>query len=333
MYTGLNITGHFAHPPMLSSGLQAVPSQKLWTAEGAVTPSINQGSCGSCWAFGAIAGLETRYMLKAGKLRGFSEQEYLDCVYEGSRDGCQGGWPDDGYKYTKNRGGRLASKKAYPYVQKDGTCQSNSKASAAIAYVIDGVQSVGGTEAENIAALATGSLSVAFEVTDELQQYKGGIMKDTTCSGQPNHAVAAVGYTPEYVLVKNSWGDQWGEQGFIRFARNHGNCGLFKYSSYPILRSTGNSDNTASDAAANYKPGDNSGSGGDSSSGGNSNCKDAAIDCESWMCEWSSLQNVMKEYCQKTCKYCTDGGSGACASGTVRCSDGVCRHSHMCNHG
>jgi len=330
MYTGLNITGHFAHPPMLSSGLQSVPSQKLWTAEGAVTAAINQDSCGSCWTFGAVAGLETRYKIKSGVLRKFSEQEYLDCVYEGKRDGCQGGWPDDGYTYSKNRGGQLASSANYPYVKRDGTCQRN-RGNAAIAFKINGFQKVGGTEAENIAALSQGSLSVAFEVTTYLQQYSKGIMKDTTCSGSPNHAVAAVGYTPQYVLVKNSWGVKWGEQGFIRFARNHGNCGLFKYSSFPVLTATGYSDTTASDKAAVYTPGDNSDSGG--SSGGNSSCKDKAVDCSAWMCPYAHLKTLMQEYCQKTCKYCTDNSSGACASGTVRCSDGVCRHSHMCNHG
>ena len=329
LYTGLNVTGHHANPPMLSSGLQSVADEVLWTAKGAVTKVKNQGKCGSCWTFGAVAGLESRYKFASGTLREFSEQEYLDCVYEGSRNGCNGGWPDDCYQYSAKRSGQLASAKAYSYTGEDGTCKTD-QGNAAIAYKITGFKSVGGTEAENIAALNHGSLSVAFEVTDKMQQYSSGILKDTTCTGSPNHAVAAVGYTAQYVLVKNSWGSSWGEQGFIRFARNHGNCGLFKYSSYPTLQGTGDSDPNPSDAAVDYKPGDNSGSGGDS--GSNPNCKDLAIDCDSWMCEWSSLQNVMKEFCQKTCKYCSDSSSGTCASGTVRCSDGVCRHEHMCNH-
>ena len=333
-YTGLNITGHAAHKPMLTAGLQSVPDSKLWTDVGAVTKVQNQGGCGSCWTFGAIGGLETRYKVFSGKLRKFSEQEYLDCVYEGTDDGCNGGWPDDCYTYSQNkRAGQLSSQASYTYTEADGTCKSGTN--ALIAYRISGFTKVGGTEAENIAALAEGSLSVAFEVTDSSQQYSSGIMKDTTCTGSPNHAVAAVGYTPEYVLAKNSWGDHWGETGFIRFARNYHNCGLFQYSSYPSLTGTGYSDYNAEDPAAAYTPGDNSDSDSNSGGGGGGNttpCEDAAIDCEKWMCEWDSLKSIMQEWCQKTCGYCSEGdSSGECASGTIRCSDGVCRHEHMCH--
>jgi len=62
-------------------------------------------------------------MLASGKLRSFAEQEYLDCVYEGSRDGCNGGWPSDSYTYSKKNGGRLAATKDYAYVAKDGSCK------------------------------------------------------------------------------------------------------------------------------------------------------------------------------------------------------------------
>ena len=149
-------------------------------------------------------------------------------------------------------------------------------------------------------------------------------MKDTTCTGLPNHAVAAVGYTADYVLVKNSWGDQWGDQCFIKFARNHENCGLIQYSSYPKLVGTGTTDVSTSDPAASYTDTLNDESSSDDS-GDNTNCVDLATNCYSWMCTDSEWTDRTKKYCQKTCSYCS---SGACASGTVRCSVGVCRHEH-----
>merc|ERR1739848_819508 len=168
---------------------------------------------------------------------GTSPQEYLDCVYEGSRNGCNGGWPDDCYTYSKKAGGRLASTANYKYTARDGSCQGSSKPDDMIAAKITGFTSVGRTESANIEALATGSLSVAFQVTNYFQQYRGGIIQDNTCTGRPNHAVTAVGYTSQFILVKNSWGKSWGDNG------------LFKYSSFPKLSKTGKTDSTPSDAA------------------------------------------------------------------------------------
>ena len=91
-YLGLNITGHEnmkdADEDQVLAKRGSVPSEKLWTNEGKVTPVKNQGRCGSCWTYGAVGGLETRYASETGVLRNFVEQEYLDCVYENEKDGC-----------------------------------------------------------------------------------------------------------------------------------------------------------------------------------------------------------------------------------------------------
>ena len=320
-YRGLNVSGHDRNPrPALRSGSLQAPSRKLWTDEKKVTAVKNQGSCGSCWTYGAVGGLETRYANIAGVLRNFAEQEYLDCVYEGRRDGCNGGWPDDCYTYSKNNGGRLAKTADYAYTQRDGSCKGSSKPDAMISAKIRGYVSVGSTELANIEALAEGALSVAFEVTNRFQTYSSGIFKDDTCSGWPNHAVTAVGYTSEFVLVKNSWGPSWGHHGFVRFARNHHNCNLWEYSSYPRLEVTGASDNGGSDAAADYDANDDSGPAPDP------DCQDSYSPCyESW-CQYDW---IVEDYCQRTCGNC-GGNGGDCPSGTIKCPDGVCRHEHMC---
>merc|ERR1739847_151870 len=271
---------------LASPGFKA-PASKLWTDSGQVTAVKNQGSCGSCWTFGAVGGLETRYQQVSGKLRSFAEQEYLDCVYS-SRNGCNGGWPDDCYTYSKKNGGRLASTANYKYAARDGSCKGSSKPDAMIAAKIVGYTSVGSTESANIEALATGSLSVAFEVTNYFQQYRGGIIQDNTCRGRPNHAVTAVGYTENFVLVKNSWGSSWGDEGFVKFARGYNSkCGLFKYSSYPTLSATGKSDTAPSDEATPYRPSEDDDVNPDPQP--DPDCKDVAINCEQYFCQWNDI--------------------------------------------
>ena len=325
-YLGLNVTGHGENPIHVSSSSLKAPTKKLWTNSNQVTAVKNQGRCGSCWTFGAVGGLETRYQQVSGKLRNFAEQEYLDCVYEGSRDGCNGGWPSDCYDYSKKNGGRLASTANYRYEGKDGSCKGSSKPDAMIAAQITGYRDVSGTEAANIEALAEGSLSVAFQVTNYFQQYRGGIIRDNTCTGRPNHAVTAVGYTESFVLVKNSWGTSWGEKGFVKFARGYpANCGLFKYSSYPVLQSTGRSDTVPSDEATSYRPSEDDDVNPDPQP--DPDCKDVAVNCEPYFCQWN---DIAEKYCRKTCNKCDGGDGGDCPSGTVRCNDGVCRHEHMC---
>ena len=82
------------------------PDNRDWRDEGWVTPVKNQGRCGSCWAFGAIAALEGSYAKRRGTLRAFSEQQIVDCVTV--RDGnpccggCKGGHIDQVFAWLKN---------------------------------------------------------------------------------------------------------------------------------------------------------------------------------------------------------------------------------------
>lgn len=335
-YLGMNVTTLTPGPEdtNLRSGM-GNPSKLLWTDRKKVTPVKDQEDCGSCWTFGAVGGIETTYAVKSGVLRNFAEQEYLDCVFEGQDDGCDGGWVDRCYKWSASNGGRLAATVDYPYTKRDGKCYYNQKKNAMKAYKITGAISVAASERAHIDVLQSASIGVAFEVTDRFFQYGREILKDTTCNGWANHAVSMVGYAPSYVLVKNSWGKSWGDKGFVRFARGYHNCELFKYSSYPRLVSTGGSD-SGDDPASDYTPpdGDDPNPGPDPGPNPDPNCKDVNSDCSKWLsyCKSDGWVDYMKKYCAKTCNYC-DGGDddgGDCPSGTIRCPDGVCRHEHMC---
>lgn len=96
-------------------------------------------------------------------------------------------------------------------------------------------------EAQILTAVGlAGPVSIAFEVTDDFQAYTGGVFSDPTCHQDPehvNHAVLIVGYGSEngqdFWIVKNSWGADWGEQGYFRIIRGKNECGLATCASYP----------------------------------------------------------------------------------------------------
>lgn len=101
-----------------------------------------------------------------------------------------------------------------------------------------------GNEDDLTAALATvGPISVAFDAEHEsFIFYWDGIYSDPDCSSvNINHIVTAVGYGSfgpgkDYYIVKNTWGKEWGKDGYFLIARNQNNmCGIASMCSYPLV--------------------------------------------------------------------------------------------------
>jgi len=89
-------------------------------------------------------------------------------------------------------------------------------------------------------ALSQQPISVAIQAdAKSFLMYKGGIFDDSRCGSALDHAVYLVGYgtdpdgTP-YWKVKNSWGEGWGENGYIRMLRGVNMCGIAQMATYPI---------------------------------------------------------------------------------------------------
>ncbi|KAL8151148.1 hypothetical protein V2J09_020956 [Rumex salicifolius] len=219
----------------------AVPSSMDWRTKGAVTPIKNQGSCGCCWAFSAVAAVEGLTHIKSGQLVSLSEQELVDCDTSMGDEGCDGGLMDTAFTFIHNNGG-LATESAYPYAGSDGTCKAARGAHKA--GKIGGYEDVpGNSEASLLKAVANQPVAVAVEGSGfGFQFYSGGVFGGE-CGTDLDHAVLAVGYgsTKEgvkYWVVKNSWGGTWGEKGYMRIKRDvaakEGLCGLAMMPSYPI---------------------------------------------------------------------------------------------------
>ncbi|XP_019153149.1 PREDICTED: cysteine proteinase 15A-like [Ipomoea nil] len=218
-----------------------LPSDFDWRDYGAVTGVKDQGSCGSCWSFSTTGALEGANFLATGELVSLSEQQLVDCDHlcdpeeAGACDsGCNGGLMTTAYEYVLQSGG-LEKEKDYPYTGKDGTCKfDKSKIAAAVANF-----SVVSLDEDQIAAnlVKHGPLSVGINAVF-MQTYIGGVSCPYICSKRNlDHGVllvgyGAAGYAPirfkdkPYWIVKNSWGENWGEEGYYKICRGNNICGI-----------------------------------------------------------------------------------------------------------
>ena len=217
------------------------PTQVDWSKTGAVSSVKNQGNCGSCWAFSTTGAMEGAYYVKTGNSVSFSEQQLVSC--DKQDQGCQGGLMTNAYSWIQKQGG-LCQESDYPYQSGSGgnfSCQNqchpipNSQVSQ---YV-----EVNASEVSLLQAVAKQPVSIAIEADGiNFQLYRDGVLT-SKCGTNLDHGVLVVGFGQEqdtdYWLVKNSWGSSWGENGYIKLARDvaqkGGQCGILLSASYPIL--------------------------------------------------------------------------------------------------
>lgn len=215
-------------------GLQ-VPDALDWRDYGAVSPIKDQSDCGSCWAFSVTGTLEGFNFLKTNVMTTYSEQQLVDCLPE---YGCEGGDEPPTLAYVQQYG--IESEESYPYEVYAAQCRydANKVALWTNGYIL--------TESKNEGALkevlgSLGPISVALDVTN-LFFYKSGVFTDNACSEDVlNHAVLAIAYGHDdqsgldYWTIKNSWGLNWGDQGYFKIKRGSNECGIATECVYPVL--------------------------------------------------------------------------------------------------
>lgn len=147
---------------------------------------------------------------------------------------------NDAFEFIISNQG-IATEANYPYQGVQGTCDSNKESSRDVK--ITGYENVPvNSESALMKAVANQPVSVVIDATHpDFQFYSSGILNGN-CGTNLTHAVTAVGYGEtsdgtKYWLIKNSWSDRWGENGYIRMRKDidapEGLCGITMEASYP----------------------------------------------------------------------------------------------------
>uniref|UniRef100_A0A803J679 Cathepsin H n=2 Tax=Xenopus tropicalis TaxID=8364 RepID=A0A803J679_XENTR len=204
-----------------------------WRDSNCISPVKNQGYCGSCWAFATVGVLEALHCLNGNELHNLSEQQLVDC--DPIDHGCCGGFPINAIDYITQEG--IMKSEDYEYEEKQFYCRYDSSNAIQLNvskyYVLPNEENMASSVAKD------GPITVGFGVNRDFMLYSKGIF-DGECAPRPNHAIIIVGYGTlhceegkddgeDYWIIKNSWGTEWGEDGFGKIMRNKDMCGISEF--------------------------------------------------------------------------------------------------------
>ena len=191
-----------------------------------ITPVKDQASCGSCWAFAGVGALEAIVRIRTDDPFleiDLSEQFLVSC----SPGSCSGGYAGTAMSFLKSTG--APDEACYPYAAANLPCSracddwgDRKHRIAGWSYVPNRVESIK-------AALIQQPLNTTMMVYGDLPYYEGGVYERTTDQILGGHAVVLVGWEDDNAcwIVKNSWGGEWGEEGFFRIKWGDSDIGDF----------------------------------------------------------------------------------------------------------
>jgi len=249
-----------------------LPASVDWRKKGVLTPVPDQGRCGSCWAVTAAGVIEAHLSIATQQSpKRVSAGQMRDCVpnpqHCGGTGGCKGAVSELAFEWTADQG--VAWEHQYPYQEAEAACGSGGFNGPG-PVVVSGYKALAANDQyELMEALTVGPVKVSVAVPSYFAMYQGGVL---SCDNSEDawilgHAMIAVGYGTDpvfggYWILRNSWGDDWGESGFMRLKREAdasaepcgedtdpkagysckpypeklwvcGHCGVLAHSSYP----------------------------------------------------------------------------------------------------
>lgn len=221
--------------------LQENPSSVDWRRQSRVAGIKNQKSCGSCWAYAAVASVEYALAKRGGSLTTLSEQQLVDCSNSYGNGGCDGGNAYPAMEYIVDKG--ITSEANYRYTSRQSSCKASGKPVVTKISEIVEVQPKSGKALEN--AVAQAVLAIVVD-SYNMMSYEGGIMTSSFCDYYAaDHAVNLIGYGTnssgkDYWIMRNSWGTDWGINGYAWVEKNLsrsgvGACGIRLEPIYAVL--------------------------------------------------------------------------------------------------
>jgi len=233
--------------------LNKAPKEWNWVDQGKVSSVKDQGECGHGTPFSVIASIESCFAILTGEMDDdLSEQHLLDCAYGhtfnddiGSwiASGCNGGWP---VAYTDWMSNKYNQEEAgYPYesgsTHTHGNCRAKDENKHSAAHVTGHTNLWFTEELDMEQMLTINPVTTVFQLTNHWLHYGGGVLDDSYCCNaasdsdcvyNANHAALVVGYGTDaasgldYWLIKMSWSESWGDNGYLKLKKGTGHCGV-----------------------------------------------------------------------------------------------------------
>ncbi|ONK78834.1 uncharacterized protein A4U43_C02F22920 [Asparagus officinalis] len=222
-------------------------ARTAWPQCSTIGRILDQGHCGSCWAFGAVESLSDRFCIQFNMNISLSVNDLLSCCGFMCGDGCDGGYPIRAWHYFVQSG--VVTDECDPYFDEAGCvhpgcepvyptpqCEKKCKVKnlfweetkhfSVNAYRIN-------SDPRDIMAevYKNGPVEVSFTVYEDFAHYKSGIYKHITGDVMGGHAVKLIGWGTsddgeKYWLLANQWNRGWGDDGYFKIVRGTNECGI-----------------------------------------------------------------------------------------------------------
>ncbi|XP_059061006.1 cathepsin O-like [Achroia grisella] len=210
-----------------------IPQLVDWSQEGVVAPVLDQKMCKASWSISVVGVIESKIAiadLKNGISSPFmrlSIQELIDCTME--NNGCSGGKPATAIDFFKTANLPIVTEEQYPLTLVDQECKIPKHNTGVFIKKNNKLCNV--KEEELLRLIARGPV-VALVNAKSWQHYIRGVIKRAclTTDKEPNHVILIVGYDLSdeipYYIVRNSWGENFGDNGYVKVAIGDNVCGI-----------------------------------------------------------------------------------------------------------